>query len=99
MSQALVAASEHHCAHWMLSRFLDAAAAAGDAACRAALGRLAALHAAADLRPDACVLAPVVDAFDLPDRVLNSALGRHDGNVYEALYDHARRSPLNARAS
>eukprot|EP01059_Diplonema_ambulator_P035054 TRINITY_DN8143_c0_g1_i2.p1 TRINITY_DN8143_c0_g1~~TRINITY_DN8143_c0_g1_i2.p1 ORF type:complete len:802 (+),score=306.11 TRINITY_DN8143_c0_g1_i2:233-2407(+) len=44
------------------------------------------------LRPDAVTL---VDAFDIPDRVLNSAIGRSDGNVYEAIYEHARVSPLN----
>jgi acyl-CoA oxidase len=48
----------------------------------------------AALRPDAVAL---VDAFDYPDRVLNSTLGRHDGNVYESLYDNARSSDLNAR--
>eukprot|EP01064_Diplonema_japonicum_P002574 TRINITY_DN11637_c0_g2_i1.p1 TRINITY_DN11637_c0_g2~~TRINITY_DN11637_c0_g2_i1.p1 ORF type:complete len:801 (+),score=259.97 TRINITY_DN11637_c0_g2_i1:38-2404(+) len=46
-----------------------------------------------ELRPNAVSL---VDAFDIPDRILNSALGRSDGNVYEAIYDHARKSPLNA---
>jgi acyl-CoA oxidase len=44
------------------------------------------------LRPDAVAL---VDAFDIPDRVLNSALGRYDGNVYEDLYVSARKSVLN----
>lgn len=121
---ALVAASEHHCAYFMLAKLLDTVPAVADAPCRAALERLARLHALADLthgagwvgvaprasvaaahratrrvllelRPDACAL---VDAFALPDRVLNSALGRQDGNVYEALFDHARRSALNRRA-
>lgn len=46
-----------------------------------------------ELRPDAVAL---VDAFEFPDNVLMSALGRHDGNVYEALYASARASPLNA---
>jgi len=46
------------------------------------------------LRPNAVAL---VDAFDFPDRVLNSDLGRYDGNVYEALYDFARTSDMNAR--
>ena len=32
------------------------------------------------LRPDAVAL---VDAFDFPDAILNSPLGREDGNVYE----------------
>jgi acyl-CoA oxidase len=47
------------------------------------------------LRPDAVAL---TDAFDFPDRILNSALGRKDGNVYEALYREARRSSINVRA-
>jgi acyl-CoA oxidase len=52
-----------------------------------------ALEAAVDsLRPD-CV--SLVDAFDFPDSVLNSTIGRHDGNVYEALYEAAKRSSLN----
>ena len=37
----------------------------------------------------------LVDAFDIPDRVLNSTIGRHDGNVYEALYAAAKASTLN----
>ena len=45
------------------------------------------------LRPNAVAL---VDAFDLNDKKLNSVLGRYDGNVYEHLFDWARRSPLNA---
>eukprot|EP00049_Salpingoeca_infusionum_P002011 m.52896 g.52896 ORF g.52896 m.52896 type:complete len:76 (-) comp11340_c0_seq6:180-407(-) len=44
------------------------------------------------IRPNAVAL---VDAFDLTDHVLNSALGRKDGKVYEALYDMAHREPLN----
>ena len=31
------------------------------------------------LRPNAVTL---VDAFDIPDRILNSSIGRSDGNVY-----------------
>jgi hypothetical protein len=45
------------------------------------------------LRPDAVAL---VDAFGIGDRKLNSALGRADGRAYEALWDDARRNPLNA---
>lgn len=37
-----------------------------------------------DVRPNAVAL---VDAFEFPDNVLNSALGRYDGKVYEALYE------------
>jgi acyl-CoA oxidase len=52
-----------------------------------------ALEAALDaLRPDCVAL---VDAFDFPDSVLNSTIGRKDGNVYEALYEAAKKSSLN----
>jgi len=44
------------------------------------------------LRPDAVSL---VDAFDIPDHVLMSAIGRYDGNIYEALFESAQRSILN----
>merc|ERR1712130_428451 len=44
------------------------------------------------LRPD---LIALVDAFEFPDNVLNSALGKYDGRVYEALYESAKASPLN----
>jgi len=44
------------------------------------------------LRPDAIA---IVDAFDIPDRVLGSAIGRQDGNVYEALFESAQKSVLN----
>ncbi|XP_037115764.1 peroxisomal acyl-coenzyme A oxidase 1 isoform X2 [Syngnathus acus] len=46
-----------------------------------------------ELRPNAVVL---VDAFDFHDRMLNSILGRYDGNVYENMFEWARRSPLNS---
>ena len=39
---------------------------------------------------------PLVDSFALPDFLLNSSLGRSDGNVYEALFDFAVREPINA---
>ena len=29
--------------------------------------------------------------------VVRSTLGRYDGNVYEAIYDEARKSPLNGK--
>ncbi|XP_070712603.1 peroxisomal acyl-coenzyme A oxidase 1 isoform X2 [Pempheris klunzingeri] len=45
------------------------------------------------LRPNAVAL---VDAFDIPDKKMNSVLGRYDGNVYENLFEWARRSPLNS---
>ena len=48
------------------------------------------------LRPNAVAL---VDAFDFPDRVLNSTIGRFDGKVYEALYEVCRaRSTLRSTA-
>ena len=46
----------------------------------------------AAIRPNAVAL---VDAFDYPDHVLQSCLGRYDGNVYESLYEWAKQSPLN----
>ncbi|XP_066268561.1 peroxisomal acyl-coenzyme A oxidase 1-like [Branchiostoma lanceolatum] len=46
----------------------------------------------AKLRPDAVAL---VDAFDFPDGILKSVLGRYDGNVYEHLLEWAKASPLN----
>jgi acyl-CoA oxidase len=46
-----------------------------------------------ELRPHAVKL---VDAWSIPDWLLNSALGRYDGKVYEELFDMAhRRNPLN----
>uniref|UniRef100_A0A8C4HZS4 Acyl-coenzyme A oxidase n=1 Tax=Dicentrarchus labrax TaxID=13489 RepID=A0A8C4HZS4_DICLA len=47
----------------------------------------------AQLRPNAVAL---VDSFDLHDKKLNSVLGRYDGNVYDHMFEWARRSPLNA---
>ena len=47
-----------------------------------------------ELRPNAVA---IVDAFDFPDAVLDSALGRWDGQVYEALYDFSLRSKLNQK--
>jgi hypothetical protein len=46
------------------------------------------------IRPDAVSF---VDSFDIPDNALNSTLGSYDGNVYERLFEHARRSPLNKK--
>jgi len=45
------------------------------------------------LRPEALAL---VDSFGYEDYVLNSALGRKDGDVYAALLKAAQTSPLNA---
>jgi len=50
------------------------------------------VHLLTLLRPDAVAL---VDAFDYSDKVLNSCLGRYDGNVYEALFEYAKGSSLN----
>ncbi|KAM5274377.1 peroxisomal acyl-coenzyme A oxidase 1 isoform 4-T4 [Ctenodactylus gundi] len=44
------------------------------------------------IRPDAVAL---VDAFDFKDVTLGSVLGRYDGNVYENLFEWAKKSPLN----
>ena len=46
----------------------------------------------AKLKPNAVAL---VDAFDFPDHVLDSDLGRYDGNVYEAIMAYAKSSKLN----
>ncbi|GAA5954976.1 hypothetical protein JCM21900_005953 [Sporobolomyces salmonicolor] len=46
----------------------------------------------AELRPQAV---PLVDAWGCPDYLLNSALGRHDGDVYPALVRFAQNEPLN----
>lgn len=37
----------------------------------------------------------VLNSFFFLDRVLQSAIGRYDGNVYEALFESALRSSLN----
>jgi acyl-CoA oxidase len=46
----------------------------------------------AQLRPNAV---PLVDAWNVPDYLLNSCLGRYDGRVYEALYEQTMYEPLN----
>ncbi|XP_065543503.1 peroxisomal acyl-coenzyme A oxidase 2 isoform X2 [Lathamus discolor] len=40
---------------------------------------------------------PLVDAFDFTDKTLNSALGSYDGQVYQRLYEWARKSPTNTQ--
>lgn len=40
---------------------------------------------------------PLVDAFDLPDEILNSVLGRYDGDVYTHLYEWAQKAPRNKK--
>jgi acyl-CoA oxidase len=44
-------------------------------------------HLYATLRSDAVAL---VDSFDIPDFILNSVLGRRDGNIYEAYFDRVK---------
>lgn len=44
------------------------------------------------LRPHAISL---VDAWNIPDFLLNSCLGRYDGRVYESLYEQTKYEPLN----
>ncbi|KAJ3143102.1 hypothetical protein HK100_010685 [Physocladia obscura] len=49
----------------------------------------------AAVRPDAVAL---VDSWAIPDYVLNSALGRYDGKVYESMFEMALKEPLNVNA-
>uniref|UniRef100_A0A8C5RAN6 Acyl-coenzyme A oxidase n=1 Tax=Leptobrachium leishanense TaxID=445787 RepID=A0A8C5RAN6_9ANUR len=44
------------------------------------------------IRPNAVAL---VDAFDYSDQQLSSVLGRYDGNVYDNMFEWAKKSPLN----
>ena len=46
------------------------------------------------IRPNAVAL---VDAWSFHDYELNSALGRYDGDVYNALYEWAKRNPVNKK--
>ncbi|KAI9259026.1 acyl-CoA dehydrogenase/oxidase C-terminal [Phascolomyces articulosus] len=46
------------------------------------------------IRPNAVSL---VDAFSFPDYFLASALGRYDGNVYEAMTEYVEKEPLNQK--
>ncbi|CEM11963.1 unnamed protein product [Vitrella brassicaformis CCMP3155] len=45
-----------------------------------------------EVRPNAVAIA---DSWNIPDNLLNSALGRYDGRVYEALYESTKYEPLN----
>lgn len=38
----------------------------------------------------------LTDAFGFTDRELNSALGRKDGNAYQALWEAVQRNPVNS---
>ena len=40
---------------------------------------------------------PLVDAFDIHDDILNSSLGRYDGDVYRHMYEWALRAPRNKK--
>ena len=46
----------------------------------------------AEIRPNAVT---IVDAWNFHDYELNSALGRYDGNVYETLFEWAKKGPMN----
>uniref|UniRef100_T1PGZ2 Acyl-CoA oxidase n=1 Tax=Musca domestica TaxID=7370 RepID=T1PGZ2_MUSDO len=46
------------------------------------------------LRPD---VVAITDGFEFHDKVLNSALGSYDGNVYERLFEAALKHPLNKK--
>ncbi|KAI8609386.1 hypothetical protein BC830DRAFT_1070995 [Chytriomyces sp. MP71] len=48
-----------------------------------------------EVRPNAVAL---VDSWGIPDYVLNSALGRYDGKVYESMFEMALKEPLNVNA-
>ncbi|XP_049308027.1 probable peroxisomal acyl-coenzyme A oxidase 1 [Bactrocera dorsalis] len=48
----------------------------------------------AELRPN---LVAICDGFDFHDKVLSSVLGCYDGNVYERIFEAAKKSPLNQR--
>lgn len=37
----------------------------------------------------------IVDGFDLSDNILGSTLGAYDGNIYERLFEAAKKSSLN----
>ena len=63
------------------------------AAEQAAAVRAEVLSLLTELRPDAAAL---VDSFALDDYFLNSALGAHDGDVYQRLFDEVQDAPFNA---
>mmetsp|Transcript_34502 Transcript_34502/g.99010 ORF Transcript_34502/g.99010 Transcript_34502/m.99010 type:complete len:720 (-) Transcript_34502:62-2221(-) len=46
----------------------------------------------AQIRP---LAVPIMDAWNIPDFVLNSCLGRYDGRYIEALYESTKYEPLN----
>jgi len=91
--KAVQAALSKLCAFWACSILQDDPVWAG-LITMAQLGymRTATCDLLNQLRPDAVTF---VDAFEFPDRVLSSTIGRYDGNVYEALLESALKSPLN----
>lgn len=46
------------------------------------------------IRPDAVA---ICDGFDHHDKNLKSTLGSYDGNVYERIFEEAKKSPLNQK--
>ncbi|KAI1305184.1 Peroxisomal acyl-coenzyme A oxidase 1 [Halotydeus destructor] len=96
----LIAAAKGHLIYFLMLKYCHWVANAPDALRPVVSPPLSTLHAMADkvkrlladIRPDAVSL---VDAFDYHDVVLMSALGCHDGAVYERLFEMAKRSPLN----
>lgn len=45
-----------------------------------------------DIRPNAVA---ICDGFDYHDNTLRSTLGSYDGNVYERIFESAKKSTLN----
>jgi flavocytochrome c len=80
------------CALFSLTNFLDENWGDSIEADQFRLIRVSVMNLLNEIRPD-CI--PLVDAFDYPDNVLKSTIGRYDGNVYESLYDAAQKSVLN----
>jgi len=85
----------HLCAVFALSEVLDgsnwSSLLSGE---DEVLAQRAVTMACRTLRPDAVAL---VDCFEYPDSVLNSTIGRKDGNVYEAQFEATVKSPLNRK--
>ncbi|KAK2495865.1 hypothetical protein MC885_006820, partial [Smutsia gigantea] len=103
----LVRASEAHCHYVTVKLFSEKLLKIQDKPIQAVLRNLCLLYSlygisqkAGDflqellmaVRPNAVAL---VDAFDFHDVTLGSVLGRYDGNVYENLFEWAKKSPLN----
>jgi acyl-CoA oxidase len=54
--------------------------------------RLQVFNLLKELRPEAVAL---VDATDIPDKLIGSVLGHYDGDVYKLFYQWAKKSSLN----